>query len=114
MHLGRITRRQAPIQGERVSGVLVLLNSRLCSSFFLLVSSYIDQLNLILQTLGTPEEATLDRVGSERACQYIRSLPKSEKIPFAELFPKAEPAGTLRRDAIVAQELRTEHDMSTS
>lgn len=59
----------------------------------LFLCSYIDQLNLILQTLGTPDESTLDRVGSERACQYIRSLPRSEKVPFAELFPNAEPSG---------------------
>jgi len=64
-----------------------------CIRLTLAPRSYIDQLNLILQTLGTPDESTLDRVGSERACQYIRSLPKSEKVPFAELFPNAEPSG---------------------
>jgi hypothetical protein len=58
--------------------------------------SYIDQLDLILKTLGTPDEATLDRVGSEKACAYIRSLPRMEKVPFVEIFPDAEPEGGSR------------------
>ena len=33
--------------------------------------SYIDQLNLILGVLGTPDDETLDRVGSENASEVI-------------------------------------------
>jgi len=104
MYLGRVARRQAPFQGQRVSIISHFAQTpNYADRPALLYFSYIDQLNLILQTLGTPEEATLDRVGSERACQYIRSLPKSEKVPFAELFPKAEPAGMLRRDETLSR-----------
>ncbi|KAG0218994.1 kinase-like domain-containing protein [Mortierella sp. GBAus27b] len=52
---------------------------------------YVDQLNQILQILGTPDEGTLRRVGSERAQAYIRSLPRMPKIPFSQLYPRATP-----------------------
>ncbi|KAI8645649.1 MAP kinase [Parasitella parasitica] len=52
---------------------------------------YVDQLNQILGILGTPDEETLRRVGSERAQVYIRSLPHMPKIPFENLYPRANP-----------------------
>ncbi|CAG8553267.1 8644_t:CDS:10 [Ambispora gerdemannii] len=52
---------------------------------------YVDQLNQILQTLGTPNDETLTRIGSPRAQEYIRNLPYMRKKPFQELFPNANP-----------------------
>jgi len=52
---------------------------------------YVDQLNQILHYLGTPSEDTLRRVGSPRAQDYIRSLPIKPRVPFATLFPRANP-----------------------
>ncbi|CAG8703083.1 8157_t:CDS:10, partial [Ambispora leptoticha] len=52
---------------------------------------YVDQLNQILGILGTPDEETLRRVGSDRAQVYIRSLPRMPKIPFSQLYPRANP-----------------------
>ncbi|KAI9294045.1 Pkinase-domain-containing protein [Neoconidiobolus thromboides FSU 785] len=52
---------------------------------------YVDQLKQILGTLGTPDEETLKRIGSERAQEYIRSLPYSQKIPFQQILPRASP-----------------------
>ncbi|GHJ84446.1 hypothetical protein NliqN6_0848 [Naganishia liquefaciens] len=52
---------------------------------------YIEQLNLILQILGMPDEATLTAIGSEKACAYIRTLPVYEKVPFETLYPDADP-----------------------
>ncbi|KAG2197419.1 hypothetical protein INT47_005672 [Mucor saturninus] len=52
---------------------------------------YVDQLNQILGILGTPDEETLCRVGSERAQVYIRSLTRMPKIPFQNLYPRASP-----------------------
>ncbi|RCH79383.1 Mitogen-activated protein kinase, partial [Rhizopus stolonifer] len=52
---------------------------------------YVDQLNQILGILGTPDEETLVRVGSDRAQVYIRSLPRMPKIPFENLYPRANP-----------------------
>lgn len=47
----------------------------------------------ILNTLGTPSERTLSRVGSPRAQEYIRSLPYKPGVPFQQLFPGANPQG---------------------
>ncbi|KAG8889605.1 hypothetical protein FRB98_003667 [Tulasnella sp. 332] len=52
---------------------------------------YVDQLNLILKTLGTPDEKTIQRIGSEKAQAYIRSLPLKKKVPLKTLFPTADP-----------------------
>ncbi|WVR06720.1 hypothetical protein IAU60_003752 [Kwoniella sp. DSM 27419] len=52
---------------------------------------YVDQLNKILNFLGTPTEDTLRRVGSPRAQDYIRSLPIKPRIHFKTLYPGASP-----------------------
>lgn len=52
---------------------------------------YVDQLNQILHYLGTPSETTLSRIGSPRAQEYVRNLPYMSKIPFSQLFPRANP-----------------------
>jgi mitogen-activated protein kinase 7 len=55
---------------------------------------YVDQLNQILSVLGTPDDETLSRIGSERAQMYVRSLPYMPKVPFAQVYSNASPAGT--------------------
>ena len=50
---------------------------------------YVDQLNQILRILGTPDEATMERIGSRKAQMYIRSLPKVPKVPFKRLYSHA-------------------------
>ncbi|WWD16954.1 hypothetical protein CI109_101386 [Kwoniella shandongensis] len=52
---------------------------------------YVDQLNKILNLLGTPTEDTLRRVGSPRAQDYIRSLPIKPRVQFKTLYPGASP-----------------------
>ncbi len=52
---------------------------------------YVDQLNKILDLLGTPTEDTLRRVGSPRAQDYIRSLDIKPRVSFAKLYPQASP-----------------------
>lgn len=42
--------------------------------------SYIEQLNLILQTLGMPDDETLMRIGSEKASSSIRGGDESPLI----------------------------------
>ncbi|CUA70636.1 hypothetical protein RSOLAG22IIIB_04230 [Rhizoctonia solani] len=51
---------------------------------------YVDQLNIIIDILGTPDEETLQRIGSVKAQAYIRSLPVKEPKPFETLFPQAD------------------------
>lgn len=52
---------------------------------------YVDQLNQILHYLGTPSEPTLAHIGSPRAQEYVRNLPYKSKVPFTQLFPRANP-----------------------
>lgn len=53
--------------------------------------SLLNQLNLILQLVGTPEESDLEDIRSERAKIYIQTRPKSEGVDFYKLFPNANP-----------------------
>jgi len=53
---------------------------------------YIDQIKQILATLGTPDDETLQRIGSEKAQDYIRSLPRMVKVPFQQIYQNATPA----------------------
>ncbi|KAH7099938.1 CMGC/MAPK/ERK protein kinase [Auriculariales sp. MPI-PUGE-AT-0066] len=50
---------------------------------------YVDQLNQILQCLGTPTEDALRRIGSPRAQEYIRSLPIRARVPFSQMYRNA-------------------------
>lgn len=52
---------------------------------------YVNQLYRILNFLGTPTEETLCRIGSQRAQEYVRSLPIMPKQSFAKAFPNASP-----------------------
>ncbi|KAG2452491.1 hypothetical protein HYH02_002730 [Chlamydomonas schloesseri] len=52
---------------------------------------YVDQLKLIIKTLGPPSEEDLGFITSSKARAYIRALPPSEKINFRKLFPDADP-----------------------
>lgn len=52
---------------------------------------YVDQLNQILRILGTPPDETLKRIGSKNVQDYIHQLGFIPKIPFAEIYPQANP-----------------------
>lgn len=52
---------------------------------------YVDQLKLIVKTLGPPSEDDLSFINSSKARAYIRALPAVEKVPFAQKFPDADP-----------------------
>lgn len=52
---------------------------------------YVNQLNRILQVLGTPPDETLRRIGSKNVQDYIHQLGFIPKIPFANVYPNANP-----------------------
>ncbi|KAG9646716.1 mitogen-activated protein kinase spm1, partial [Aureobasidium melanogenum] len=56
---------------------------------FLKGKDYVDQLNQILHVLGTPDESTLQLIGSPRAREYVRGLPYMPRIPYQQFFPRA-------------------------
>ncbi|KAJ7834097.1 kinase-like protein [Mycena leptocephala] len=51
---------------------------------------YVDQLKKILDVLGSPEETVLQKIASEKARTYVRSLPISKKKPFTKILPTAD------------------------
>ena len=50
---------------------------------------FIHQMHLIIETLGSPEEADLEFISSSYARKYIGALPRKPKIDFASLYPRA-------------------------
>jgi serine/threonine protein kinase len=52
---------------------------------------YIHQLTLITERLGTPSDDDLAFVTSDRAKRFMRGQEKRERVPFAQLFPRANP-----------------------
>jgi len=52
---------------------------------------YIHQMNLIFETLGTPEPKDMVFVTNENALAYIKGIKKKPKKNFRKLFPKANP-----------------------
>lgn len=54
---------------------------------------YLDQLNRILEVVGTPSDECLACIHNEKARQYVKRLPYSAKVPWQELFPQAEERG---------------------
>lgn len=52
---------------------------------------YLQQLRLIIDVLGTPTASDLAIIQNEQAVEYIKSLPKREKVNFRKLYPNANP-----------------------
>ncbi|CEH14465.1 pkinase-domain-containing protein [Ceraceosorus bombacis] len=50
-----------------------------------------DQLNQILRILGTPDEITMKRLQNDSPEIQVRPLPRTPRVPFQQLFPKAHP-----------------------
>ncbi|KAF9072275.1 kinase-like domain-containing protein [Rhodocollybia butyracea] len=50
----------------------------------------VDQLNKILNVLGTPDDAVIKKIGSEKAQAYVRSLPLKRTVPLKKIIPHAD------------------------
>ncbi|KAK9813241.1 hypothetical protein WJX72_011309 [[Myrmecia] bisecta] len=50
---------------------------------------YIHQLNLITRVIGTPADADLCFISSDKARRYICSLPTCARVPFKDIYPNA-------------------------
>ena len=49
----------------------------------------VEQMNLIINVLGSPSDAMISKLKSKRSQAYLRNLPKKNKVPFSSLFPRA-------------------------
>lgn len=54
---------------------------------------YLDQLNHILNIIGSPTDEDLKCIQNERARGYLINLPRKSKVPFDRIFPNADPQG---------------------
>ncbi|KAF3455082.1 hypothetical protein FNV43_RR05530 [Rhamnella rubrinervis] len=52
---------------------------------------YVQQLSLITELLGSPDDSDLGFVRSDNARKYVKQLPHVPKKPFAEKFPNVSP-----------------------
>ncbi|XP_038058935.1 mitogen-activated protein kinase 1-like [Patiria miniata] len=52
---------------------------------------YLDQLNYILNTLGSPSVDDLDCIHNEKARNYLKSLPFKPTVPWNTIFTRADP-----------------------
>merc|ERR1712123_305126 len=50
---------------------------------------YLDQLNLILDVVGTPPQNQMAWIANQRAREYVEALARRAGLDFAELFPTA-------------------------
>ncbi|KAE9387238.1 Pkinase-domain-containing protein [Gymnopus androsaceus JB14] len=51
---------------------------------------YVDQLNKILNVLGSPDDAVIAKIGSDKAQAYVRSLPLKITVPLKKIIPHAD------------------------
>lgn len=54
---------------------------------------YLDQLNRIINVVGTPSAEDLECIMNEKARCYLQALPFKPSIPLSRLYPKADPDG---------------------
>jgi len=52
---------------------------------------YYHQLCLITDVIGTPKDADYEIVGNEKSRNFLRKLPRKDKIPFSKIYPRANP-----------------------
>ena len=52
---------------------------------------YLQQLRLIIETLGAPSADSLKFIENPQAVEYIQNLPKKAAVPFSALYPNANP-----------------------
>lgn len=56
-------------------------------------TDYIHQLQIIAETVGTPQGEDLDFITSEKALAFIKGMQQHEHINFTTLYPKGNPEG---------------------
>ena len=52
-------------------------------------SDYLDQVQRVIGVLGTPTPEDMQFIGNQSARRYIQKLPRRDKMPWSQLYPKA-------------------------
>jgi len=63
---------------------------------------YINQLKLIVNVLGSPDEDDLEFIESQKARSYIKSLPVTSHASLQRLYPRANPSSISLLDKMLA------------
>lgn len=63
---------------------------------------YINQLKLIVNVLGSPDEDDLEFIESQKARSYIKSLPVTSHASLQRLYPRANPSAISLLDKMLA------------
>lgn len=53
--------------------------------------NYIEQVNLIMEKRGTPDEQTMEMISNDNARKYIQGLPPMQKMSINDLVPFGNP-----------------------
>ncbi len=48
--------------------------------------TYVQQLSLILNVVGSPSTSFIDQIGSEKVAEYLRKLPHYPPIPLSKVY----------------------------
>ena len=48
--------------------------------------NYIEQINLIIELCGTPDEETMELITNEYAKKYLQGLPKCKRVPLSNII----------------------------
>ncbi len=51
--------------------------------------NYVEQMGLVLNIVGTPPPAFLDRIGSDKAREFIRAFKVFPSVPLNKVYPDA-------------------------
>jgi mitogen-activated protein kinase 1/3 len=62
---------------------------------------YIEQINLILNVIGSPDEADLVSIINERARYYVSLLPVRKRTPWKKLYPNASDSSLNMLDSLL-------------
>ena len=75
---------------------------------------YIDQLNLILNVVGSPNEQDLASITNEKARHYIGSLKMRSKQLFSTIYPEADDNALDLLDCLLTFDPNKRIDVSTA
>lgn len=75
---------------------------------------YIEQINLIINCRGTPNEATRQQITNEYALKYVESLPEKPKVDLQQLFPNQPPEAIDLLDKMLDMNPKTRIKVNTA
>eukprot|EP00164_Ancoracysta_twista_P000566 GFYU01000750.1.p1 GENE.GFYU01000750.1~~GFYU01000750.1.p1 ORF type:complete len:384 (+),score=99.85 GFYU01000750.1:40-1152(+) len=73
---------------------------------------YVHQLKLIMDIVGTPNEDEMHFINNPEALKFVRGLSYRPKVPFSQIYPKANPQALDLLDKILAFDPAKRYDVN--